>query len=221
VFRKFLSIGTGFGVTVKASCLRKVGSFDTELEVDSDTDFLFRFLTCGFVPVVVPGLQVVLHDHFMPRLQGPATVVEKIRACEGFLRQYSDFMDEYPLVRTDFLHYIASLKQQSAKNGGTKEAVPVRAVRESLDRLRLLRIRLATITRRWKRRTFRHLAALRPLMAWLKSAGLVRPVSSAARESAVVQRAEERDGMHDAACAQSAVPGRPWRIDGDQTYPVE
>jgi len=136
LFRQFLSIGIGFGVTVKASCLKKVGSFNAELRVESDTDFFFRILSDSFVPVVVPGVHVVLHDHPMARLQSPATLAERIRGCEGFLRQYSEFMDKYPPLRTDSLHYLASLKQQRESNGRANEAFPVGATRDSSERLR-------------------------------------------------------------------------------------
>ena len=47
LFRRFLSIGMGFGVTFKASCLKKVGRFNTELRVEEDTDFFFQFIA-GF-----------------------------------------------------------------------------------------------------------------------------------------------------------------------------
>jgi glycosyltransferase involved in cell wall biosynthesis len=80
LFRQFLSIGIGFGVTVKASCLKKVGSFNTKLRVSEDTDFFFRLLSAGFVPVVVPGVHVVLHDHLMARLKAP------LRSRKGFER---------------------------------------------------------------------------------------------------------------------------------------
>ena len=150
LFRKFLSIGTGFGVTIKASCLKKVGGFNAKLKVESDTDFFFRILSDGFVPVIVSGVHVVLHDHPMARLQSPATLAERIRACEGFLRQYSEFMDKYPPVRTDFLHYLASLKQRSKSNGGASEAAPLCAARDNSERLRFPGGWLAAIVRGWK-----------------------------------------------------------------------
>jgi len=67
--------------------VKRVGSFNTKLRVSEDTDFFFRILSDGFVPVVVSGVHVVLHDHLMARLQSPAMLMERIRACEGFLTQ--------------------------------------------------------------------------------------------------------------------------------------
>lgn len=124
LFEVFLSIGMGFGVTFKASCLKKVGRFNPELKVQSDTDFFFRVLSQGFVPVVVPGIHVVLHDHPMARLTCPATLTERIRTGEGFMRQYSVLMDRYPPLRTNFLRYLTSLLRQRERNGRANEVVP-------------------------------------------------------------------------------------------------
>lgn len=115
LFQKFLSIGMGYGVTLKASCLKKVGRFNEDLNVGSDTDFFFRVLSHGFVPVVVPGVQIKRHDHFMARLTSPATLTERIRACEGFLLQHSQFMDKYPKIMRGFLRYLDSLKTKRAQ----------------------------------------------------------------------------------------------------------
>jgi glycosyltransferase involved in cell wall biosynthesis len=110
LFRQFLSIGMSFGVTIKASCLRQVGGFNTALKVEEDTDLFYRVLSHGFAPITVPGVHILRHDHHMVRLTGPAMLTESIRACKGFFRQYSELMDKYPLLRTDLLLYLASLK---------------------------------------------------------------------------------------------------------------
>jgi glycosyltransferase involved in cell wall biosynthesis len=130
LFEEFLSIGIGFGVTVKATCLKKVGGFNTELKVESDTDFFFRVLSQGFVPAVVPGIHVVLHDHLMTRLSSPAMRTERIRAQERFLRQYPQFMDKYPSIKNGFLRYLASLKnERSPMNAQLNEVFHVSAAR--------------------------------------------------------------------------------------------
>ena len=117
LFRQFLSIGMGFGVTIKATCLSEVGGFNTALKVEEDTDLFYRVLSHGFAPVAVPGVHVLIHDHLMARLTGSAMLTEKIRACKGFFRQYSELMDKYPLLRTDLLLYLASLKTRLQSHG--------------------------------------------------------------------------------------------------------
>jgi glycosyltransferase involved in cell wall biosynthesis len=115
LFQKFLSIGMGYGVTCKTRCLKKVGRFNEDLNVGSDTDFFFRVLSYGFVPVVVPGVQIKRHDHFMARLTSPATLTKRIRACEGFLLHYSQFMNKYPKILRGFRRYLDSLKTKRAQ----------------------------------------------------------------------------------------------------------
>ena len=115
LFGEFLSIGIGFGLTLKASCLRQVGDFNTALKVESDTDFFFRALSRGFVPVIVPGVHIVLHDHRMTRLSSPAMHSERIRACEGFIREYASLMDKYPDIKAGFVGYLASLKNKRVR----------------------------------------------------------------------------------------------------------
>jgi glycosyltransferase involved in cell wall biosynthesis len=129
LLERFLTIGMGFGVTFKAGCLEKVGRFNPGLKVKSDTDFFFRVLSEGFVPIVVPGVHVVLHDHPMSRLTSPAMVREGIRVYEGFFGQYSELMDQYPPIRTNFLHFVASLKLRES-DGRANEVLPVRAARD-------------------------------------------------------------------------------------------
>jgi len=118
LFQRFPSVGMSYGVTFKASCLKKVGRFNTELRVEEDTDFFFRVLSQGFVPVVVPGIQVVRRDHLMARLSSPAWLTESIRACEEFLHQYSDFMDKYPPLRTDLLNYLTHVRKTGKPSAG-------------------------------------------------------------------------------------------------------
>jgi glycosyltransferase involved in cell wall biosynthesis len=109
----FLTIGTGFGVTIKLDCLRKVGLFDEALKVSSDSDMFIRILAKGFTPTVLPGDHLVLrHDHRGPRLQSLSTVQERIRTWEWFLSEYSEFLDENPALKRRFLNYIDSLKQR-------------------------------------------------------------------------------------------------------------
>lgn len=110
LFRHFLSIGMGFGVTIKASCLADVGGFNPGLKVEEDTDLFYRVLSRGFAPAAVPGVHVRIHDHHSARLTGAAMLMESIRACKGFFRQYSELLDKYPLLKTDLILYLASQK---------------------------------------------------------------------------------------------------------------
>jgi glycosyltransferase involved in cell wall biosynthesis len=109
----FLTIGTGFGVTIKSDCLNKVGLFNEALKVSSDSDMFIRILAKGFTPTVLPGVHLVLRrDHHGPRLQSLSTLQERIRTWEWFLSEYSEFLDENPTLKRRFLNYIDSLKKK-------------------------------------------------------------------------------------------------------------
>lgn len=115
----FFSIGLSFGFAAKAECLRKVGPFNCALKVASDTDYFFRILTKGFVPVVVPGVHVVRHIHLGARLTASSLHKERIRTWEEWLLvQYSGFLRQYPALEGGLRGYVDSLKKElrDAKN---------------------------------------------------------------------------------------------------------
>ena len=116
LFTDFLSIGAGYGVTMKAECLRRVGPFNSALKVGEDTDMFFRILVEGFEPVTVPGVHVACHNHRATRLTGIEMHQEMIQTCEWLWTQYSDFLFEHPVLRNNFRHYIDSLKKSDTES---------------------------------------------------------------------------------------------------------
>ena len=112
LLQDFLSIGTGFGVTIKSDCLKKVGPFNGALKVSSDSDMFFRVLVKGFLPMVVPGVHVVRHNHREARLQSVTFDQERIRTWEDWIFvQYAGFLDENPILKSGLLGYIDFLKK--------------------------------------------------------------------------------------------------------------
>ena len=108
----FLTIGTGFGVTIKSDCLKKVGPFNDALKVSSDSDMFIRILVKGFTPMALPGVHVVRYNHHGARLQSFDTIQERIRTWEWFLSRYADFLDDNPVLRRNFVSYIDSLEKK-------------------------------------------------------------------------------------------------------------
>jgi glycosyltransferase involved in cell wall biosynthesis len=128
----FLSIGTGQGVTIKATCLEKVGPFNGALKVASDSDMFFRILEQGFLPLAVRGVHIVRHDHCGTRLTGAALYPERIRAWEELLlRRHSEFLDEYPTIRNNLLGYVESLKQNLGNGGSHRHACYTSGTRDN------------------------------------------------------------------------------------------
>jgi glycosyltransferase involved in cell wall biosynthesis len=108
----FLTIGTGFGVTIKSDCLKKVGLFNDRLKVASDSDMFIRILVEGFTPMALSGVHVVRYNHHGARLQSLETIPERIRTFKWFLWKYSDFLDDNPVFRRKFVNYIDYLKKR-------------------------------------------------------------------------------------------------------------
>jgi len=140
----FLTIGIGFGVTIKSDCLKKVGLFNDRLKVSSDSDMFIRILAKGFTPTALPDVHVVLYNHHGARLQSTKTIPERIQTWEWFLSQYSDFLDDNLILRRKFVNYIDSLKKklESSSNRTTSDRSRSQAGR-LLSRLLRLPIRHA------------------------------------------------------------------------------
>jgi glycosyltransferase involved in cell wall biosynthesis len=124
----FVKVGTGHGVTIKATCLSKVGCFNESLRVASDTDMFFRILAQGFTPLAVPGVHIVRHYHRGSRLTGGVMYPARIQAWEWLLEHHWKFLDEYPTIKNNLLASVESLKQNVSK-GGTNELFPMNATR--------------------------------------------------------------------------------------------
>jgi glycosyltransferase involved in cell wall biosynthesis len=109
LFEQFLSIGSGFGVTAKADAIRKIGAFNTELRVVEDADLFLRFLTAGYMPAVVPGIHVVVHNHKHHRLTDKAMHPQRIEECEWLVERHSEFLVEFPSLQRQLLRRIEEL----------------------------------------------------------------------------------------------------------------
>jgi glycosyltransferase involved in cell wall biosynthesis len=105
----FLSIGVGFGLTVKRECLTATGLFNPNLKTIEDTDWLLRALLAGFVPVAVPGVHVTVHHHNQERMTNPANHAMRLRECEWLLVNYAAFFDMNPLARSALTDQIRRL----------------------------------------------------------------------------------------------------------------
>jgi len=110
----FLSIGTGFGLTVKRQCLAHIGLFDPDLKTVEDTDWLLRALRAGFVPVVVPGIHVIVHNHDQERMTNSANHGVRLRECEWLLAKYATFFDMNPIAQSSVTDQIRRLRDGMA-----------------------------------------------------------------------------------------------------------
>lgn len=110
----FLTIGVGFGVTIKANCLATVGGFDITLAVTEDDDLLFRIVASGFTPLVVPQTHVLVHSHLAPRLTGEHMNQRRIAEARRLLRVYASFLRDRPAIRQQVVNNIEFLEAHTA-----------------------------------------------------------------------------------------------------------
>jgi len=116
LIRDFLSVGTGFGVTIKADYLAEVGGFNPGLRVVEDADLFLRLLVAGRAPVVVPGVHVIVHNHCETRLTDASTYATRARECEWLLLNYADFLFDYPFLKEQLRRQIEYFSV-AARNG--------------------------------------------------------------------------------------------------------
>lgn len=105
-----LSIGTGFGLTIKAKCLHAVGGFDESFRTVEDADLFLRILAGGWIPIVVQGVHVVLHNHRGARLTGTANHGDRIRECERLLSSHAEFFHRHAVLREQLVSHIEHLR---------------------------------------------------------------------------------------------------------------
>jgi glycosyltransferase involved in cell wall biosynthesis len=106
----FVSIGVGFGLTVKRECLTQTGLFNPDLQTIEDTDWLVRALLAGFSPVVVPGIHVIVHHHDQPRMTHTVNHRTRVRECEWLLANYAAFFQSNPAARSSLTEQIRRLQ---------------------------------------------------------------------------------------------------------------
>lgn len=99
LLESFLAIGLGHGIAVKRRCFTDVGAFSDDLRLAEDTEWFLRFLARGYLPTVVPGVEVTVHCHDGERLTDVDRDVARRRECGVVLDRMASFLDGYPYLR--------------------------------------------------------------------------------------------------------------------------
>jgi glycosyltransferase involved in cell wall biosynthesis len=116
LFAAVLSIGTGFGLTVRTDHIRAMGPFDASLRVTEDTDFLLRLLIAGFLPIAIPDALVTVHNHRSQRLTDQRFHEIRIKECQRLTVVYAEFLDRYPPLRILIENHIDILNLELKNN---------------------------------------------------------------------------------------------------------
>jgi glycosyltransferase involved in cell wall biosynthesis len=134
-----LSIGTGFGLTVRAECFAEIGDFDTAFRFTEDTEFLFRLLVAGYRPVVVKGALVTIHNHQGPRMTDLANAHARALECETLLASYRGFVSAHEEVGVRLMNHIVALRGGTVSGSGAylwaRDAAEAEERLEAEDRL--------------------------------------------------------------------------------------
>jgi glycosyltransferase involved in cell wall biosynthesis len=93
-----VSIGSGYGLTVRSRHFRELGGFDTTFKLIEDTDFFFRLLAAGVRPVVLSRPLVRIHNHRGQRLTDRTSNLDRIRECERLQAANADLIARYPAL---------------------------------------------------------------------------------------------------------------------------
>jgi len=116
LFQQLLSIGIGFGTAVRAACLSDIGGFDVGLAAVEDTDWFLRMLSANWLPVVTPGVHVLIHGHDHGRVTGMSMHGVRIDECNRLLERHSSFFRQFPSAKNQLLRHLYVLRRQLSAN---------------------------------------------------------------------------------------------------------
>jgi glycosyltransferase involved in cell wall biosynthesis len=123
-FLRSRRVGTDCGLVVKRSCFDVVGLFDESLRKAVDTDMLIR-LVRNFDFVVVPSIQVKIHDHAGPRVRKNAAAGAD--AYARIIAKHLETIQQHPSLWAA-LHYKTGWLFYHAKNRAQGRAYLLKAL---------------------------------------------------------------------------------------------
>jgi glycosyltransferase involved in cell wall biosynthesis len=111
LFEELLSLGIGHGFTIRKKCLKVIGTFTESLKTVEDTDIFFRLLKANYIPIVVPGIHIKIHNHNLnDRLTDPKMHALRIQECKFLFNKHYDFLKAYPSLKNQLLNQINFLE---------------------------------------------------------------------------------------------------------------
>ncbi len=116
------SIGNGYGVCLRRKCVERIGFFDENLEVGSDTDFLIR-LADSYDFQTIPEALVKINQHGNDQLTSKTRNNERIFVREIIMKRYNDFFSRHPLSKVTQLNSFALLCYASGQKSKGRAAL--------------------------------------------------------------------------------------------------
>lgn len=105
-----LSIGNGFGFTVRADCYRRIGGYDETFGTAEDAELIYRLLSQAAFPIVISEPLVTIHNHDAVRRTGAAHDAARASDCERILQRHADFIGRWPRVAAQMDHHLRLLR---------------------------------------------------------------------------------------------------------------
>jgi glycosyltransferase involved in cell wall biosynthesis len=91
------SIGNGFGLCIRREAQDKIGFYNENLKLGSDTDYLIR-LVMNYTFSIIPEVLVKIYCNNENQLTAETNDHERIRVKEIILKKYDAFLREHPKV---------------------------------------------------------------------------------------------------------------------------
>lgn len=115
-YENMMSIGIGFGVTINAEILRRIGGFDVSYSIIEDSELILRLVCQDIKAGVIRGRQVKLNDHSSHRLTSSDNNDCRIRECKRLIHEYAIILDYYPSLKLQLERQIESLRKEAKDN---------------------------------------------------------------------------------------------------------
>lgn len=102
------SIGNGYGVCVKRTCIDEIGLYDESLIMGHDTEFLFR-LAGKFEFETIPEVLVKLHQHNSLQLTNERNNQFRLQLREKILDRHQELLKAFPELYHVHYRVVANL----------------------------------------------------------------------------------------------------------------
>ena len=94
-----LSIGTGFGLTVRTETLKKIGYFNVGYKYIEDTEFILRLVESGVEPVSICSCYIEVLKHSDNQLTSSKNNIMRANECLRLLDERKEFFDINSLAK--------------------------------------------------------------------------------------------------------------------------
>jgi glycosyltransferase involved in cell wall biosynthesis len=104
-----ITVGAGAGLTVRRTCLEKLGGFDVSMTVGEDTELILRLLANGYMPAINLALGVIVHAHEQERLSREFSEYARLGIYDALIRRYQGYLLTHETVRVRLMIWAATV----------------------------------------------------------------------------------------------------------------